>query len=625
MGVAGELLLTLFGVAVIVAAPLEIAFGALVAFWLLVPGNLQVPYAPHLFLVHRVVLYAFAFRLLVRHGHKEPKAGAYRPTPMHAALGVLLLVTFFDGVVFASRTDSLSADLHKWYTMLDLAVLFVVVVAVVRTISPKKALNVVACGAVAAVMIGLFERWIGHGWANFFFEHIPANDLAAGAGPLQTRAGHVRSQGAAQFALEYGWVLTMLLPLAIVAAIRWARGNPRWRRVALVLPLLVALAVVFSGSRLPQFAMLVTVVLLFVIAGPDRRLAAYGVAAGLGGAVVLIAHPSFITSPFSTTSTNDPASIRLDRLPPLFALVVHHPFTGLGFNGIASVFGGLDDAFALTYSTLGVLGVLAWLVVGLTALAICARALRASPGSDARLIGAACLVGIVVTALAATNYDLVDTPQSTWALVFLAAIGTCAAEMVPRTVGARRKWLARLVLPVAGVGVGFAVLAAAPTAASESLSVFTVAPWVVASQGNAVESPQGTELVHTLCTSVTNPDTIEPGTNVTCLQGAKIFPADYPGLALVTISGPTAQAVQAELKSAFTPIARYMALEGGPVGTIETGKPSWAVTAPLSGGVAGLMAMLLLPPLTRRRRRLVDAPLESHHVGWTFEAHPAPV
>jgi len=611
VGVLGDLLLSLVGVAVVIAAPLEIAFATLVAFWLLVPGNLIVPHAPHILLVHRAVLYAFVVRFVLRRGEGEPNRNAFSFTAVHLALAVLLLVGFFDGVVLPSDSVPLSGDLHSWLSLLDLFILFVVVLAVIRTITPRRSVNVIVPVLGAAIAIGILERFFFHnGWSHFFFEHLPLTDLAPGTTVLQTRGGHVRAQVAGQFALEYGWVLAALLPLTIFAVMRWARGK-WWTRLALALPLLLVLAVVFSGSRVPQLAAVVAVIVLVLAAGADRRMLPWAAAAVGAALVAAISDPSLISSPFSDTSSTDPSSIRLDRLPPLLSLVVHHPFTGLGFQGIASVFGGLDDAYALVYSTLGAIGVLAWVVLMVTAIAACARALRAPRGSSQRTLGAACLVGIIVIMIAAANYDLVDTSQSTWTLIFLAAIGTAVAETVPRRVPAPRRWLPRLLLPATGVGIGFLVLAAAPVTASETLSIFTVAPWVVATEG-PVYPGNGAELVNTLCPTLTNPDVLEPGATVKCLLGANIFPTDYAGLALVTVRAPTPSAVRSEVKRAFTPIFRYMPIEGGPSEPIQTGKPSWATTAPLSGGVAGLMAMLLLPAVALPRRRALNARGRSH-------------
>lgn len=594
MGVAGDLLLVLGGVLLVAFTPLEFAFATLVVFWLLVPGTLVVPHAPHFFLVCRTVLYAFGLRLLIRRGPREPNASAYRFTLLHGALAVLLVVGFLDGVAFTPRDTGLAGALYGWASILDVPILFVLLIAVIRTITPRRAISIIAIVLAVAVIIGFCERfWFHQGWAHFFFEGVPAKDLGAGDFPLATRGGSFRSQVASQFALEYGWVLAMLLPLSVLAAMQWSRRGGA-ARLGLLLPLLTAVAIVFSGSRGPEVAAVVAM-LLFVLFAGGRQLARWGIGAGALAVLFAIADPSFITNAFA--AADDPASVRLQRLGPLFALVVHRPFTGLGLNSLSAIFGGLDDGYAMIYATLGMLGVLAWLTVIVVALAIVARTITAPRGTEVRMVGAACLVGILVVAVAISNYDLVNTPQSSWAFVFLAALGSTVAGTVPRFHHARRGWLKRSLLPIAGAGIGVLVLAISPLTATENLSAFTESPNVAASGGVS----SGYALVNTLCPVVTNSDVLGPHAKVTCLQGSSVFPTDYAGLALVTVTAPNSAAVSREVSRAFDPLRNRMLVVVTPNGTIQTGRPAWAVTAPLSGGVAGVLAMFLIPSFRRRR------------------------
>ena len=55
MGVPGDLLLAAAAVVAVLAAPLEVAFVVLLAFWLLVPATLVVPHLPHLVLADRLL------------------------------------------------------------------------------------------------------------------------------------------------------------------------------------------------------------------------------------------------------------------------------------------------------------------------------------------------------------------------------------------------------------------------------------------------------------------------------------------------------------------------------------------------------------------------------------------
>jgi hypothetical protein len=74
-----------------------------------------------------------------------------------------------------------------------------------------------------------------------------------------------------------------------------------------------------------------------------------------------------------------------------------------------------------------------------------------------------------------------------------------------------------------------------------------------------------------------------------------------PGIALVTVSGPTPAAVNSEIRRSFAPINRVLALAGGPSETLQVGKPAWATTGPVWGGLLGLLVALLVPPIRLRR------------------------
>ena len=602
MGVPGDILLTLVASILVIGLPLAGAFGVLTAVWLLVPPNLIVPHAPHILLVHTVVLYAFCFRLMARRGPGEPRAEAYLPTVIHAALFALVLVLFFEGVVFTPSGNSLTGDLHVWFNDFNLLVLFVVVLAVIRTVSLRRAVGVIAVVLCIAIGIGYWEHFTHRGWSAFFFEHVPANYLAPGSAPLQTRAGHVRSQAAAQFALEYGWVLAMLFPLLVVAVFHWSQGARRWARLANLLPLLAVVAVIFSGSRSALVAT-VGVLILVVALAANRGMLVWGALAIVTGAVTAIAEPSLVISIFSAGKT-DPSSVRTERLGPLFELVVHHPFTGLGLSGISRYFvvHGVDNAYAVIYATLGVIGILAWLslilMIGVTA----GHALRARRGTFERLIGAACLSGALGAGIAAATYDFTDTAQSTWTLIVLGALGVAATEAAGRSVVLH--WSApRLLLPAVGSFLGSTLLALAPVSSSASFAVMTDAQWVLTSN-NAYYEVQGTEMVNTLCPVVTNSDILMKGSQIRCLQYSRVFELNFPGLAVVQVRGPTPQAVTRQATVAFGDISRQMPLEFWPMGRVATGKPSWARTAPLWGGVAGGFAMLLLPSVPHRRSKI---------------------
>lgn len=609
MGVVGDLLLAGVAVGIALWAPLEVGFAAVVACWLLVPGQLVVPHLPHIVLIDRLVLYGFAGRLLLRSGRPgEPPGRAYALTPLHGAFALLLVVAFVNGSVLLPPGGSLAAGLHSLLALLDLAVFFVVTLAVARTGGLWKVVRAVVAVLLVAAVIGLLERITGHGWSHFFFEGLPLGDLAAGASPLGLRNGHVRSQGAAQFALEYGWVLALLLPMLVVALRRWFTRGRLATIVGIAGILAVGLAAAFSSSR---SALVMAPVMLgaVVLMAADRRLVLAGLGLLVIGAVVVLVHPALVTGTFSSGNATDPLSIRLQRLPALFSLVAHRPFTGIGFFGATSVYGGLDDAYALLYANIGMTGLLAYLAVMVTALALALRSWRAPRGSEPRLVGMACAVGIVGVMGAFALYDGSVTTQTPWLLAFVGGLGAAAAEQVEHRPVAGRRWARRAALPLVGLGAGLAVLATSPTSASESLTVYTVAPYIQAYESGPTSQYVGTTLTNTLCGLVTASSVVPAGTQVQCTLTDNVIAYAYPAEALVTVRAATPAAVRAEVTRAFTPAFHLMWMTGGISTTMQTGKPAWAVTAPLWAAAGGVGLMLWVPPLRRRRRRPGQGPL----------------
>ncbi len=615
MGVAGDLLLAAVGTALVVLAPLEVALVTLVCFWLLVPGTLIVPYAPHLLFEDRLVLWAFAGRLLVRSRLPgEPPGAAYRLTAVHGALAVFVVAGFVDGVVLAPAGSGLAGDLHGWLAELDLAVLFVVVLAVVRTLGPWRVVRAVAAVAAVAVAIGMLERVTHHGWSHFFFEGLPVSYLAPGADLLGTRAGHVRAQAAAQFALEYGWVLVALAPLVLFATGRWCHRRPALRWAAVALPVGLAIAVLLSAARSSEAMLPVAVLAVLALAATRRQLAWGVVGVAVLAAVVWVGDPHIVSAAFSG-GASDPASVRLDRLPVLFQLVLHHRWTGTGFVGAVNVFGGLDDAYALLYGTIGMAGLTAFLALGATTLAATAGAMRAERGSERRVLGVACFVGIGCLLVAAVFYDLVGTTQSLWAIIILAAVGVAVREQAPAPARRPPRWIPRLLLPAGGVVVGLLLAATTAARAAQTFTLFAVAPWVEADNSAPIDAYTGIALDNTLCGLATEPAVVAPGTSVHCLPAANIVSTVFPSEVYLTVSGPDPAAVDRQLRRSLAGPAAHMALSGGASETVQVGKPAWAVTAPLWAGAAGLVAMLLVPG--RRRRRPGSAPQPADHAHGT--------
>ncbi|MHB8682561.1 MAG: hypothetical protein ACYDA2_10775, partial [Acidimicrobiales bacterium] len=434
MGTLGDILLALAGVVAVLTLPLEAAVAVLVGFWLLVPGLLSVPHLPHVFLVNRTVLWAFGLGLLFR-SPKPARSSPFRLTPMHGAFGMTLVVWWFVGVVYTPVGFNVRANIDEWLLFLDMAIVFVAVLAAARMIGTRRLVRIVVAVVGVSLVIGLVESQTGHSWGNFFFEHLPSRYIAPGASPITTRGGAPRPSGSAQFPLEYGWVLVFLFGLVIVTSLRWARA--RWRRwgnlpfVVVGLPVLAAAVILLAKGRSSDVAVPVVVLLLLVLGGGNRQVVTAAVAAAVLGYSIWALDPQLFSSAFHHTEST---ATRLNRLPVVFSQLVDHPWTGLSFVG-NQTFAGLDNGYAYTYAQLGILGLLSWVVLLASAAVTALSTLRAPRNSEERLLGAACFIGIIGIATACAIYDLTSTPQSRWTFAVLAALATHLKESLPAPAG----------------------------------------------------------------------------------------------------------------------------------------------------------------------------------------------
>lgn len=603
MPLVGIYLITAAGVALALCAPLELAFAAVLGAWMLIPAGLILPGLLHIFLVDRVILAAFAFRLLVRFRMSdEPPASAYRFTPLHFALAALLLVGYVDGALMAP--GSLHDNLVVWLTLLDATVFFIAALAVLRSIGIWPVVRSVAVVAGIAVGIGLIERITGHGWAGYLAEHVPAAYQSSYVFPLATRGGSVRAQAASGFALEFGWVLAMLLPLLAVAVSVWIDRHRRWgprRHLLVLLPGAAVLAVIFTASRSAEIAVAVGAVLLVILAGAPRRLTTAVVISGVVVLVVAVLDPSLIVKPFTAASHTNSISSRLQRLPILFDLVVHRPFLGVGYTGYSSVLIGADDGYALTYGQLGILGFLSFLAVLGTFFAVSLRTLRSPVTTTTRFMGAACIIGILGVAVASGAYDLTFTEQSLWTLMLLGALSVVLSERVPRSQRVARSPL-RVVLPLVGAALGAVVLAVAPVGWSRSYTVYVISPNQLAQLDPSLLGWTSGQLASTFCAYLDTRVNLGPGTDLRCSQPGVLEQATWYGEVSVRIAAPSAQGVDTASQRALYVFYKLGYPTVAANGPIATGKPSWAITAPVSGAFAGFMTAALLPPLRRRRR-----------------------
>lgn len=234
---------------------------------------------------------------------------------------------------------------------------------------------------------------------------------------VAARDGFTRPAGTAVHPIEFGVVLTVILPLALACAMAmkdrsWVR---RWYPVAAI-----AVAIPLSISRT---AIIGTIVCLAVMMPTWSRTArrATWVAVTAVAALLFVTVPGFIgtmSGLFTTIGSDSSAESRTDAYGVASEFILRSPVFGRGFATFLPSYWILDNQYLGLLIEVGVVGLAAmlWLITSGVLAARRSRALSNDPTvrSVSQAIAAAIICGAVSTAL----FDLLGFPMSA-GLLFL--------------------------------------------------------------------------------------------------------------------------------------------------------------------------------------------------------------
>ncbi|MBB3326100.1 O-antigen ligase family protein [Microlunatus antarcticus] len=227
---------------------------------------------------------------------------------------------------------------------------------------------------------------------------------------LTMRNGLPRPNGTSTHPIEYGVVLSIGLPLAVVHAL-WA-PNRRWVYRGLLA--VIALDVFLSSSR---SALVCTVLSLLVLAASwpaALRLKAIVVAA-FASVAVYVAVPGSLgaTTRLFTGAGNDSSiASRTGSYDLAGAFFSHSPWLGRGFGTFLPKYWIFDNAYLGLLVEGGLLGLVGLVALTLVACRAALTAARALPGELDRQLAYAVLASIVSGAAGLAFFDSFGFPQS---------------------------------------------------------------------------------------------------------------------------------------------------------------------------------------------------------------------
>lgn len=572
------------------------AFAAVLGATVLVPNVTALPYgAPDVLRAHLIAALAALAGLAWRTATGRTPTAIWRPTGPMLALAAYLLVAVIIGFGFAAAGVTVSPAVHRIVDLVQELPVLVACVALVREDGqPAGFAAPVSIVLLISVGIGLLEHATGSSWGQWLLNYDPGLGGTSAAQPLQLRAGVPRIRAGADYSVAYASVLVALLPMLLVAGVRWGG----WRRIGCVVGgVATLLAVYWSGTRSAVLELAVGLLVVGLFSA-RRWLILTTIAVVVVAAIGIESVPQ-LAHHFSLNIDQGSVNSRTQRLQIVLGAVAGHPLTGLGLTSLSLVgLTGLDSTYTLVYGETGVLGLAALLAAFVVALISLLRGL-ATRDRDMGLTVAAAVSGVLAIIASGFALDSVDLPSVINVLWELASIGLVAAEM---TRGPERLLRPLRSLGLAAVGaaaVGAVAMVTAPTQYAANYSFYTLSSF---SQDGSNLVSAGDIFISTACQAITDRvQRLHSGLQVTSCRN----PYTAEGLGLLRLQAPTAGDISAaipELSSAARRAGLWtfaLATEQAPT----AGRPSGWVTLPASLPLFALI-VAFAAPLHRRERSL---------------------
>jgi polysaccharide biosynthesis protein PslJ len=272
----------------------------------------------------------------------------------------------------------------------------------------------VVCGAVVGA-IGLAQIATKQTLVDMIsIPGLTSTDVAG----LYTRGAFVRPFATAIHPIEFGVVVSMLLPLALHVAFFQTHRNlvVRW------LPALVLIAVIpLTSSRSAYLGALIGIgICLF--AWPRRRQIAILAIAAAGVLLMTIATPNLFNSIINLfAGVQDDPSIasRTGSFDLAFDFVANNPLFGRGLGTFLPKYRIFDNQYLALLVALGIVGTLVFIALGVTAIVMLLRLRRRAAEESTRDLSVALTASIAVGFVCLVMFDAFSFPMTMGALFLL--------------------------------------------------------------------------------------------------------------------------------------------------------------------------------------------------------------
>ena len=281
--------------------------------------------------------------------------------------------------------------------------------------------RVVLAGAVLGAL-GIIQFITGDTWVDRI--SIPGLTANQALGGVSSRSGFNRPPGTAVHAIEFGVVLTMILPVALNLALT---DGPRSRLRRWTPSGLIVLASILSISRSAIVGLVVGLLVVAIRWPREARRAAF-IITPVFALVLFVTTPGILGTLLGLfTGVGDDSSVesRTDSYPLAFEFIGRSPLFGRGYATFLPSYRILDNQYLLLAVEIGLVGVAAMVVLLGTALVCAGRACRVVEVGRPAQACQALMASVAVATIELALFDMFSFPMAVGVL-FL-SLGLCGA------------------------------------------------------------------------------------------------------------------------------------------------------------------------------------------------------
>jgi O-antigen ligase len=282
-----------------------------------------------------------------------------------------------------------------------------------------------AMGGLLAAF-GVVQFFTHEAWTEYL--SIPGLTLNQQLDSVLGRQGFSRPAGTATHPIEFGVVLTMILPIALTCAINLRDGAPirRWLPVAAI-----AFAIPLSISRSAIVGAAVGLAVLLPTWPRRIRWAALGSIATLL-VVIFLAIPGIlgtITGLFTGIGDDSSAQSRVTAYGVAWEFIQRSPIIGRGFSTFLPRYWILDNQYLGLLIEVGVLGLVAAIALLGAGVWAAGSARRLSLNPHLRAAGAALAASVLCGAVGLALYDTLGFAMSAGTLMLMLGLSSASLRL----------------------------------------------------------------------------------------------------------------------------------------------------------------------------------------------------